>query len=89
MQINFAHLQHQGINFVVFAADARARTAEARSEFLAALTDRARRLGLRVDKSALAYRNGGRNEFWGTRDLVQFLANNGVPRWTHVLTLTA
>ena len=86
MRINFAHLNHQGINFAVFDADARLGTNAARSELLGELTLEARRLGLRVDKSALAYVRGGRIEFWGTPDLVRLLANVGVPQWTHVLT---
>lgn len=64
MQINFAHLNHGGINFVVFDADARSHTTQGRSQLLGALTLEARRLELRVDKAALAYRSGSRVEFW-------------------------
>lgn len=87
MRVNFAHLNHQGINFAVFDADAGSGSDAARSQLLGALTIEARRLGLRVDKSALAFARGGRVEFYGTRDLVQFLSNLGVPRWTHVMTI--
>jgi hypothetical protein len=87
VQINFAHLNHRGINFVVFEADARSHTTQGRSQLLGDLTLEARRLGLRVDKAALAYRSGSRVEFWGTPDLVRFLANMGTPRWTHTLTV--
>jgi hypothetical protein len=85
--INFAHLNHGGINFVVFDADASSGTQQRRSQLLSELTSEARRLGLRVDKAALAYRKGSGVEFWGTPDLVGFLAKTGVPRWTHTLTV--
>lgn len=74
MEIKLAHIREQGIDFIVFDADASARTREARAELLADLVDRARADGLHVDKAALAYRHGGRIEFFGTPDLVQFLA---------------
>ncbi len=38
---------------------------------------------LAVDKSALAFTEFGDLKFFGTPDLVQFLSNNGVPKWTH------
>lgn len=87
MKVNFAHINHQGINFAVFDADASSRTEAARSNLLAELTFAAQRLGLRVEKSALAYVNAGSIEFYGTPDLVRFLANAGPPCWTHVLTV--
>jgi hypothetical protein len=40
---------------------------------------------LRVDKAALAYQEAGRIRFFGTPDLVKYLASRGVPRWTHTL----
>jgi len=87
MQLRLAHLRHQGIDFVVFDADARSHMRDDRAEILGTLMQEARRAGLRVDKAALAYRTGGRIEFWGTPDLVRFLANNGLPRWTHTITV--
>lgn len=87
MKIEFAHLRHQGIDFAVFAADASTATNTARAKLLADLASAARRQGLKVDKAALAYRNGGRTEFFGTPDLVRFLSNTGVPSWTHTLTV--
>lgn len=87
MKVNFAHINHRGINFAVFDVDARSRMAADRADLLADLTVAARRLGLRVEKSALAYVSGGRIEFYGTPDLVRFLANMGPPQWTHVLTV--
>jgi hypothetical protein len=85
MTIEFAHLRHQGIDFAVFAADARSATNRARSQLLGELVVAARRQGLKIDKAALAFRSGGRTEFYGTRDLVEFLSHIGVPRWTHTL----
>lgn len=85
--INMAHLREQGINFAVFDADAVTHMGNDRSALLTRLTVAARRQNLRVDKSALAFQEGGRNTFYGTPDLVQFLARNGVPRWTHTLSI--
>lgn len=87
MRINVAHIREQGIDFVVFDADARSPSASARSALLTRLVASARSNGLKVDKAALAYRNGNSIEFWGTPDLVRFLAGAGVPSWTHTLTL--
>jgi hypothetical protein len=85
MRIEMAHLQDQGINFVVFGADATDRTDAGRQTLLVQLTAAARRNRLRVDKAALAYQESGRVKFFGTRDLVTYLASRGVPRWTHTL----
>ena len=87
MTIRMAHLRDQGINFAVFEADARTSTDAARSRLLADLTSRARAAGYRVDKSALAFTEFGRVQFYGTPDLVRYLAGIGVPRWTHSLTI--
>jgi hypothetical protein len=40
---------------------------------------------LRVDKAALAYHEAGGTRFFGTPDLVKYLASRGVPQWTHTL----
>lgn len=81
-----AHHQDQGINYAVFGADARSRTDSARASLLADLTREARHSGLKVEKSALQFRSGGRLQFYGTPDLVKFLASiGGVNRWTHEL----
>ena len=87
MQIRVAHLRTQGIDFAVFDADATSRLDSDRAELLVRLTAEARANGLKVDKSALAFRQGSQNRFYGTPDLVRFLANNGVPRWTHTITV--
>lgn len=87
MTVHLAHIRHQGIDFAVFDADARTHTSPAREELLADLVDAARAHGLKIDKAALAFRKLGRTVFWGTPDLVRFLASNGVPRWTHTIRL--
>lgn len=87
MTIKLAHLRHQGIDFAVFDADARVGTDAARREALADLVGAARAHGLKVDKAALAFREGGRTVFWGTPDLVRFLSRSGVPSWTHTIRL--
>lgn len=89
MQISLAHLRHQGIDFAVFDADAQVHTSSARAAVLARLTAAARRSGLKVDKSALAYVEHGRLSFYGTPDLVKFLASSGgVPEWTHTINVS-
>lgn len=83
--IDLAHVNIQGVNVAVFAANGRSNTDASRAEALAQLTARARASGLRVDKSALAYRLGSRLHFYGTPDLVRYLSQSGVPRWTHTI----
>lgn len=88
MKVQMAHLREQGINFAVFDADARSGNNSDRAALLAQLTVAARGSGLRVDKAALAYARYGRIEFYGTPDLVRFLAQlGGVPDWTHTITI--
>jgi hypothetical protein len=82
-----AHLRHQGIDFAVFDADATSHSRASRQQVLSQLVATARRNGLKVDKAALAYESGGGVEFFGTRDLVDFLSSMGVPNWTHTLTI--
>lgn len=84
-QIEMAHIRDQGIDFAVFNAEARCGTDSGRASLLVELTQRARTAGLNVDKSALAYRRGAGIEFYGTPDLVRYLQQRGVPRWTHTL----
>lgn len=84
MKVNVAHLREQGIDFAVFDADAPDCTQTGRQRLLGQLTMAARKAGLKVDKSALAFRSGEAIQFFGTHDLVRFLAQaGGVPRWTH------
>lgn len=86
MSIRVAHLRIQGIDVAIFAARPKVDTDSECSAALAQLTMRARRAGLKVDKSALAYSYGSGVRYYGTPDLVQYLQNNGVDHWTHTLT---
>jgi len=88
MKIKMAHLREQGIDFAVFDADATSRLDSDREELLGQLVAAARGQGLKIDKAALAFRQGSRNVFYGTSDLVKFLSGlGGVPRWTHTIDL--
>jgi hypothetical protein len=88
MRVRLAHLLEQGVSFAVFDADARTRTNRDRNELLEALVLGARAAGLRVDKAALAFVSGGRLQFFGTPDLVSFLARLGyLPAWTHTINV--
>mgnify|MGYP001802534454 CR=1 FL=1 len=86
-KIQMAHLRVQGINFAVFNADSQLHTGHARQSVLDHLTFAAQQEGLRVDKSALAFRSCGKTQFYGTPDLVRYLSSAGVPRWTHTITI--
>jgi hypothetical protein len=88
MKVNFAHLRAQArnggsISFAVFDARSSSGSREDNSRLLAQLTARARASNLRVDQSALAYRSGGRSEYFGTPSLVEYLSTAGVSQWTH------
>jgi hypothetical protein len=85
VRIQMAHLRDQDINFAVFAADAARPHRQGRQVLLAELVAKARDNRLRVDKAALAYQEAGRTRFFGTPDLVKYLASRGVPSWTHTL----
>lgn len=88
MRINVAHLRDQGIDFLVFDADATSRFASDRAEVLQDLKRRANIAGLRAQKAALAFTEGGRPTFYGTRDLVDYLsARPSAIRWTHTLDI--
>jgi hypothetical protein len=87
MQIRVAHLRAQGIDFAVFDADATSHLDSDRATLLMRLTAAARAKGLKVDKSALAFHQGSQTRFYGTPDLVRFLANNGISRWTHTISI--
>ena len=85
MRIDVAHLRDQGIDFAVFNADATNHSDTARQTLLSQLILKARRNHLKVDKAALAFEESGQIKFFGTPDLVQYLASRGVPRWTHTM----
>ncbi|HYU71506.1 MAG TPA: hypothetical protein VEL31_02400 [Ktedonobacteraceae bacterium] len=85
MKISMAHLRDQGIDFAVFDAEAQSHMNHDRDNLLQHLTVTARSAGLKVDKAALAFRQGNRISFYGTPDLVRYLQTAGVPRWTHTI----
>jgi hypothetical protein len=85
MRIQMAHLRDQGIDFVVFGADAADRTDAGRRALLGQLVAKARGNRLRVDKAALAYHEAGGTRIFGQPDLVKSLESRGVPQWTHRL----
>ena len=86
-KINLAHIREHSttggyIDFIVFDAKS---TINRNDKLLKILTNKARTSGLKVDKSALVYKKNNHTEFYGTKDLVDYLANNGLPQWTHTL----
>lgn len=89
MKINLVHLRERSttggwIDFIVFDAKS---TTNNNKQLLIELTSKARMNGLKVDKSALAYETNGRLEFYGTKDLVEYLSNIGLPQWTHTIDI--
>lgn len=86
MHIEFAHLRDQGIDFAVFFTDAVTHMDNDRANLLAQLTAAARSAGRKVDKSALAFREGNRVRYFGIADLVRYLSALAVvPQPTHTL----
>lgn len=83
MRVQFAHVNIQGVNVAIFDAKPMVNTDAHRAELLAQLTAKARLARLRVDKSALAYMEGGRVVYYGTPDLVRYLQSAGLPSWTN------
>ena len=88
MKINVAHIRERStsggwIDFVVFEATATSGGNSANDVLLQQLTSTARVVGLKVDQSALAYRQGGRTQVFGSKNLVNYSSRNGVSRWTH------
>lgn len=87
MQVELSHVLIQGVNCAVFDADSRDHSSSGRQSLLYSLTESAIESGLRVEKAALAYKAGGRLEFFGTPDLVKYLTNRGYPGTTHTITV--
>jgi hypothetical protein len=90
MKINLAHLRERAqsggwINFAVFDARSNSGSASDNSMLLAQLVAQARRNSLNVEQAALAFRSGGRLQFFGSPSLVDYLSKRGVPAWTHQL----
>lgn len=88
MQIDLAHLRERStsghpIDFAVFAARSNSGTQADNDRLLAQLTGKARAAGLKIDQAALAFSENGRTKFYGSKNLVGYLAERGVPRWTH------
>ena len=86
-RIPLSHVRIQGLDVAIFHANARSNTQGGRDALLAQLTTSARAEGLRVTKSALAYRAGSGVRFHGTPDLVRYLAGSGAPSPTHQLSV--
>ena len=77
MKINVAHMRERSdsggwIDFVVFDATATSRGNSVNDALLQQLTSTARIAGLKVDQSTLAYRQGGRTQFFGSKNLVNY-----------------
>lgn len=93
MKINLAHIRKRStsggpIDFVVFDAKPTSGGDAGKAALLSQLTDKARASGLKVDQAALAYSQGGRTQFYGTKNLVDHLSRNGLPpRWTHEINV--
>jgi hypothetical protein len=92
MRINFAHIRERSttggyIDFAVFDANANSGRNEDRADLLQALTLEARRLGLKVDISALIYSEHGQIKTYGAQTLVDYLAKSGIPQWTHYIDI--
>jgi hypothetical protein len=90
MRVNFAHIRERSttggwIDFAVFDANSTDRTDRGRAEVLRDLTVMARASGYKVDKSALVYDENGQLKSYGASDIVEYLSDSGIPRWTHYL----
>jgi hypothetical protein len=86
-QINLSHVHIQGVDIAVFDANANTNSDRDRATILQDLTLTARRNGLNIDKSALAFSQSGKIRYYGTPDLVNYLAKSGVLSWTHTITM--
>lgn len=90
MKIKLAHLRERStsgdwINFAVFEAKSTSGTDSGNNTLLFQLEREARAAGLRVDQSALAFMQNGRIQFYGDKNLVNYLSRIGVPQWTHTI----
>jgi len=85
MKINLTHLRERStfggwIKFAVFDAKFTTGTNANNATLLAKLTVKVRAFSLKVDQSALAFSQAGRNRFYGDGNLVDFLSRNGILR---------
>jgi len=90
MKINLAHIREKStsggwIDFAVFDAKATSGGNSGNDTLLAQLTAQARTDGLKIDQSALAYKQGSKIMFHGDKNLVSYLSKSGVSRWTHTV----
>ena len=93
MKINCAHLRERAvnggwINFIVFDACSNSKSTNDNDSLLQRLTLNAKQNGLKIDQSALAFKSNGRIQFYGSRNLVDYLSKNfhGIT-WTHTLDI--
>jgi len=89
MKFYMAHIRERAANggwidFAVF--DATSTTGD-NDGLLYQLTMTARGMGLKIDQSALAYRLGTGIQVFGSPPLVSYLTQNGLPGWTHTITV--
>ncbi len=87
MQILCASFNYLGTDFIVFDADHPSRLDSERAQLLTRLRTVATTCGFKTDLAALAFRENDQNRFYGSPELVEFLAKTGLPGWTHRLTL--
>lgn len=73
------------MDFAVFDARSSSGSDADNAALLHQLTVAARRLGLKIDHSALAYNEAGSNRFYGVKTLVDYLARTPLPRWTRFI----
>lgn len=88
MKINLAHIREHStsggwIDFAVFDAKSTSGGDSGNATLLSQITAKARASGLKIDQSALAYSENGRIQFYGTKNLVDYLSRSGLPQWTH------
>ena len=92
MKVKFAHLRERStsggwINFAVFDARSASGSTADNADLLQQLSLRARAAGLRIDQAALAFIEYGRVNFYGSKNLVDYLSKMGLPNWTHTLDI--
>ena len=88
MKINFAHIRDRStsgdwFDFAVFEANSASGSNTDNNVLLSQLTDKARSSGLKIDQAALAYQQNSRLHYFGSKHLVEYLSQHGVPKWTH------
>ena len=92
MKINLAHIRERSttggwIDFAVFDAKTTSGGDSGNANLLTQLTAQARADGLKIDQSALAYKQGSQIRFYGDKKLVDYLSKSGVPHWTHKIDI--